>query len=152
MWLNVDNLAFRETRIADTCSAKETNSWFIWHGLGLEYHRLHRIGQASNNESSTKSASSYKYLSSFLLSEIHGIVYFITTYAPTLASSSENKGKFHRHVESFYVNTWEKWRFHPYRIQCMTFDWPADVVKIIWALFIWMNEREKTQIITILLH
>ena len=96
--LQMDIIALQETRLPETGSMRERDFTLFWQGKPSDEVRKHGVGFAVRNKllgSITPIAEGTERILSLRLQTSSGPVSLISAYAPTLASTAEEKDKFY---------------------------------------------------------
>ena len=101
--LNIDVAALQETRFPEDGSLRERNYTFFWQGKSTEEARIHGVGFAVRNSllSTIKPPTGgSERLLTMQMTASTGPVTFISTYAPTLTSTADEKDRFYEALDA----------------------------------------------------
>lgn len=101
--LKMDIVTLQETRLSSSGSIKEKDFNFFWQGKPPEEIRVHGVGFAIRNcllGSIVPPTEGSERILKIQLQSAAGLVSLISAYAPTLASSTEEKDKFYDDLSS----------------------------------------------------
>lgn len=101
--LNVDIATLQETRLADLGIVRESEYTFFWQGKASGEARIHGVGFAVRNKLMSKVELGNDGTERILTIKVNttlGPVTLVSTYAPTLAASPEDKDAFYNQLSS----------------------------------------------------